>query len=104
MLEHHSGSNLVLTQIIGDIILDVPDGVMNSIVIGKQLIAKSDVVVVAAVEDINEGELRRVGTTDIIELRIGCQELVGEILCKTAVQIDRERVYDVLHRVHGVSI
>ena len=104
MLEHHAGSELVLTHIKGDVVLDVPDGVMNGIVIGKQLIAKGDVVVVAAIEDINEWELRRVGTTDIIELRIGCQELVGEVLRKAAVQIDRERVYDVLHRVHSVSV
>ena len=75
------------TSIIGHIILNVPDGVVNGVVPSEQLITKSHVVV-AILSDIDEGELRRVSTTYIVELRDGSQELIREVLCQTAIQIE----------------
>ena len=97
--------NLVGTHIVGDVVLHVPDSVVNGVVPGEELVTQGHVVsrVARTVKNVDEGELVRVSTTDIVLLRIGSEELVREALCQTAVQVDRERVNDVLHRVHGVS-
>ena len=87
MLEGNTSHDLVGTQIVGDVVLDVPDGVMNGVVPGEQLITEGHVVV-TVLGDIDEGELRRVSTTHIIELRNSSQELVREIISQTAVQVE----------------
>ena len=67
MLEGDTTHDLMGTQIIGQVVLDVPNGIVNGVVPCEELITESHIVVVATIEDIDEGELRRVGTTDIIE-------------------------------------
>ena len=103
MLESETSHDLVLTHVISHVVLDVPNGVMNGVIPGEQLITEGHVVVVATIEDVDERELRRIGTADIIELRQCSQELVGEIIRQTAVQVDRPRMYEVVHRVHRVG-
>ena len=102
MLEGDTSHDLVLTHIVSHIVLEVPNGVVHSVVPGEQLITQGHVVV-AVLRDINEGEFARIGTTDIIKLRDSSQELVRQVVGQTAVQVDRPRVHDVLHRVHGVG-
>ena len=87
MLETDTSHNLMGTSIIGYIVLDVPNGVVNSVVPCEQLITQSDVVVIV-LSDINEWELRRVCTTDIIELRDSSQQLVRKIISKTAIEVE----------------
>ena len=86
MLECYTSHNLVSTHIIGYVILDVPDGVVNGVVPCEKLITQSHVVI-AILSDIDEWELIRVGATDIVELRDSSQELVRQIVSQTAVQI-----------------
>ena len=87
MLEGHTGHNLMRAHVIGHVILDVPDSVMNGIVPCEQLVTESHVVITVTC-NINEGELGRVSTTYVVELRDGSQELVGEVLRQTAVQVE----------------
>jgi hypothetical protein len=75
------------THIISYVVLDVPNGIVNSVVPCEQFITEGHVVV-TVLGDIDEGELRRVCTTYIIELRDGSQELVREVLRQTAIQIE----------------
>ena len=87
MLETDTSHNLMGTSIIGYIVLDVPNSVVNSVVPCEQLITQSDVVVIV-LSDINEWELRRVCTTDIIEFRDSSQQLVRKIISKTAIEVE----------------
>ena len=57
MLIAYTSHNLMIVTIIGHIILDIPDGVMNGIVPGEQLIAQRDIVVVIF-RNIDEREWR----------------------------------------------
>ena len=52
-----TGSDLVVLHVVSHIVLDVPDGVVNGIVPGKQLIAERHIVV-AVLRDIDMGEWR----------------------------------------------
>ena len=102
MLEAYTTHNLMRAKIVGEVVLHVPNGVVNSVVPCEQLITEGHVVVVVA-NDVDEGELRRVGAAHVVELRIGSQELVRQVVGQAAVQIERERVNEVVHRIHGVS-
>ena len=102
VLETDTGSNLVRIHIIGGIILDVPDGVVHSVVPGKQFIAEGHVDIIV-LRDINVGEGRRVGVAQVVEFRIGSQQLVGEFLREAAVQVERERVHHIVHSVHRIG-
>ena len=94
------------TQEVGDIILHVEHLVMHTVVPGEELITKGHVDLVIAIIrllDIDVWELRRVGTTDIVLLRIGGNELVAEVVGEAAVHIERPRVHEVLHRIESVG-
>ena len=94
----------MVTIVPGHIVTQVPDGVVNGVVPGKQLITQSHVVVAVAIgighRDVDEGELARVAGADIVQLRQGSQELVRQIVGQTAVQVKREGVYQVVHAIH----
>ena len=80
MLEGDTSHDLMGAEIIGHIVLEVPYGIVHSVVPGEQLITEGHVVV-AVLRDIDEGELSRVGVTNrILHLRIGSQELVRQII------------------------
>ena len=66
VLKADTGSQLMRIHIISHIVLNVPDRIVDSVVVGKQLITQSHVVV-AALRDIDEWELAGVCSTDIIE-------------------------------------
>ena len=57
------------SYIIGDVILDVGDGVVDSVVPSKKLVAKRHVLGVgaAAVLNVDERELARIGSAHIIK-------------------------------------
>ena len=107
MLKRQTTHDLVVTIVPGDIVTQVPDGVVNGVVPGKQLITQSHVVVLAAIlvghGDVDEGELARVGGTDVVQLGEGGQELIREVVSQAAVQVSREGVYQVVHAVHRVG-
>ena len=110
-----TGDDLVLTEIVSYVILDIPYSIVYSIVPGKQLITQSHIVVgtisisssiytlLSAIEDIDEWELRRFGVTAIIQLRVCEQELVRQIICETAVQVNSPRVDEVVIGIHTVG-
>ena len=102
VLEADTCGEFVVLHIIGSIVLDVPDRVVNGVVIGEQLIAEGHVVVVVF-RNVDMGEHSRLRVTDIVELRIGEQQLVRQIVCETAVQVEGERVYHVVHGIHRVG-
>ena len=66
VLKADTGSQLMRIHIISHIVLNVPDRIVDSVVVGKQLITQSHVVI-AALRDIDEWELAGVSSTDIIE-------------------------------------
>ena len=105
MLKVEATHDLMVAIIIGEVILDVPSGVVHSVVPCEELITERHVlhVLACSVLDVDEGELRRVGATHIILLGECGEELVGEVARQTAVQVERERVHLVVHRVHRVG-
>ena len=102
VLEGDTTHDLVVAKIVGQVVLDVPNGVVHGVVPCEELIAEGHVVVVVA-GDVDEGELRRVGAAHVVELRVGSQELVRQVVGQTAVQVERERVNEVVHGVHRVG-
>ncbi len=89
--------------IISDIILEVINSVVNGVIPREQLITKRYITLVV-LEDINEWELIGICSTHIIELREREQELVGQLIRETAVQIDRNRMHEVVDSVHRVGV
>ena len=76
---------------------------MDGVVPRKEFITKCHVVVIVTIEDIDEGEFRRVRTTDIIKFGECCQELIGKIIRQTAVQVNWPGMYEVVHWVHRIG-
>ena len=68
----------VVAEIEGHVILHVPHCVVYGVVICKQLIAKSYVVVSVArtIKNVDEGEFGRVSSTHVVEFRESSEELV----------------------------
>ena len=87
VLEADTGGEFVGTHVVGHVVLDVPNGIVNGIVPSEQLITQCNVVV-AILQDIDEGEVSRVRGTLVVQLRIGGQELVREVIGETAVQVE----------------
>ena len=102
VLEADTTHDFVLAKVVGQVVLDVPNGVVDSIVPSEELVAECHVVV-AALRDVNEGELAGIGAALVVELREGGEELVREIVGQSAVQVERERVYEVVLRVHRIG-
>ena len=104
MLKGETTHELVVTIVPGDIVTDVPNGVVNGVVPSKELITQSHVVVLVAVlighRDVDEGELAGVAGANVIELGEGSQELVRQVVGETAVQVSSKRVYQVVHAIH----
>ena len=59
MLEADATHDLVVTSIVGDIVLHVPNSVVNGVIPSKELITKGHVVTSATstIEDVDEWEL-----------------------------------------------
>ena len=98
-------------QVPGKVVLHVGDGVVHGVVPGKELVTQGDVVVGAdavsgnvTVQDVDEGELVGVGAADVVQLGEGGQELVGQVVGETAVQVQGPGVHDILHGIHGVGV
>ena len=110
-----TGDDLVLTEIVSYIVLNIPYSIVYGIVPGKQLITQSHIVVgtisiscsintlLSTIKDIDEWELRRICVTSIIQLRVCEQELVRQIICETAVQVNSPRVDEVVIGIHTVG-
>ena len=97
-----AGSEFVGTQVPGEVILHVGDGVVHGVVPGEKFITQGHVVVIV-LGDVDEGELGGVGAADIIQLGEGEQELVGHVVREAAVQVQGPGAHQVLHGVHGVG-
>ena len=96
VLVAEAGGELVVAHEIGDIVLEVQYTVVNTVVPGEELVTCGDVgnqrvgalVVRVGLHDINEGELVRVRTTDILDVGIGDEQLVGQVVAEAAVQVE----------------
>ena len=77
---------LVPCQVVLDVVVDLVDGVVP----GEELITESHVVVLlGVVEDVDERELLGGAATNrVLNLGICREELVGQILRKTAVKVE----------------
>ena len=104
MLEAHAAEQFVVAEIPCHVILGVPHIVVYGIVVSEELLTERDVVGTVTVEDVDEGEIRRVGATYIVELRVCDKELVAQLVGETTVEVKRERVHVVVHGVHGIGI
>ena len=82
---------------------------MNRIVPGEELVAERHVDILGitagdvAVEDVDVGELGRVRTADIVQLGIGEEQLVGQLVGEAAVEVGCERLDDVVLGIHIVG-
>ena len=93
----------MLARIPGQVVLHIGHGVVHGVVPGEELVTQGDVVVVV-LEDVDVREFLGIGTADIVQLGEGSQELVGQVVGQTAVQIQRPRVHHIVHGVHVVGI
>ena len=107
MFKGQTAHHLVVAIVPGNVVAQVPDGVVHGVIPGEQLIAQRHVVVAVALivhhGDVDEGELARVAGTHVIQLGVGGQELVGEVFLQAAVQVQREGVHQVVHAIHRVG-
>ena len=101
-----AGCNLVCTKIVGYIVLDVEHGVLNLVPVGEELGTEVHIrrtcIAEVTCSDFHEGEESAVVATHILNVGIGDEQLVGKIVGKAAVEIDRisgNLVHHVVERV-----
>ena len=87
----------MISQIEGEVICDVRNLVLYTIVIGEEFIAERhirlhDLIAISILtsHDVDEGEFRGVGSTHIGDIRIGKEQLVGDLIAKAAVEVGRQ--------------
>ena len=92
MLETETSRDLVATGIVSEVIRQVRGLRIHHVVVGEQLISRTDIRLehTFIIHDVNEGEVAGVGATTVIEVRIGEEQLVGCLRTETTVQIGRE--------------
>ena len=107
-LEADASGNLVVTLVVGDVVLDVQSGVLNVVAICEQLVSEVHVrlgcVIFTEVagENLDEGEEIRIGTAHVLNVGIGDEQLVREIVGKTAVEVGGvgvDLVHLIVHRI-----
>ena len=92
-LEADTCGDLVVSHVVGNIVLDVQSCVLNIVAIGEELISEVHVrlagVILAKVacENLHEGEEIRIGTAHVLDVGVGDEQLVGEIVGETAVEV-----------------
>ena len=98
-------SNLVVASKVGHVILDQENAVVDSVLPGEEFITHGHVRSdrARAIKDVNEGERLGIGSTDVVQNGVGGEELVGEHVGQTAVEVEGPGVDHVLHGVHGVG-
>ena len=94
----------MVSQIVGHIVLDVQNVIVNGIVPGEQLVTQRDIVTAIAIENVNEVEVARVRTANVVYLGVGDQKLIRQVVCQTAVQVEGEGMYLIVHRIHRVGV
>ena len=109
-----AGHELVGAQIGGDVVLDIEYAVVDTVVPGEQLVTCGHVRHQGLLEvtvgqgagvtfhDVDEGELLRIRTTDVLDVGPGGQELVGQVVAEAAVEVHGNGAHIVLSGVHGV--
>ena len=122
VLEAGACGQLVGTGIIGDVVLDVEDAVVDTVVPGEEFVTRGDVriqregltlVVGVRLHDVDEGELGGIGTADILDVGVGREELVRQVRAEAAVEVEGDGPDVVLggidrvgegHRVFGQAV
>ena len=106
--------DLVLAGIVGKVVGHGEHLVLHAVVVREQLVAQAHVGRQAlghrtvgsrlvATHDVDEGEGRRVGAAHVIDVRIGEQQLVGNLVAKTAVQVSRNSTHLIILSIHRVG-
>ena len=106
VLEVEASGNLVIAAEVGKVVLDAEVGVVDGVVPGEQLVAEGHVVAVGTgtVLDIDERELVGGAAAHVVKLGVGHEQLVGEPVGKTAVEVERNGAYDIVHRIHRIGV
>ena len=104
VLVGEASGDLVGAGIVGEVILDVDDVVVVTVLPGEELVTEGHVRGdgPGAIEDVDEREVGRIRTAGGIELGIGGQELVRHVVRQAAVQVQGEGVDQVVHGIERV--
>ena len=101
---------LVVTGEEGEVIGNVRNLVLHTVVVGEQLVTGAHVrfqnlvsILVLACHDVDEGERRRIGAAHVLYIGVGEQQLIGNLIGEAAVQICRPRLHLVVHGIHAVG-
>ena len=112
MFEAESGSDFMVVEIVSHVVTNVPNGIVNGVVPCEELVTESDIVIctvsicsainslLTTIENIDEWELSRVCVSQVVELRVSSEKLIREILCQTAIEVERERMHEVINGIH----
>ena len=106
--------DLVLAGIVGKVVGHGEHLVLHAVVVREQLVAQAHVGRQAlghrpvgrrlvAAHDVDEGERRGVGAARVVDVRVGEQQLVGNLVAEAAVQVGRNGAHLVVHGVHRVG-
>ena len=100
-----TGHELVVAGVDGEVVLDVDDVVVVTVLPGEEFITERHVRSdgAGAVEDVYEREVSGRGATGSVKLGIGGQELVHHVIGEPAVQVEREALCEVVRSVERVG-
>ena len=89
VLVGYSAGDLMTAGGVDELVLEVEDIVVHGIVVAEQLVAQRHIlgVGVRAVLDVDEGELGRVTASHIVYLGECGEELIGQTVAQTCVQV-----------------
>ena len=102
----HTGGDLVSAHGVDQVVLDGHDVVVHTVIPGEEFVTEGHVRLpffAVLLDDINVRERVGVGTADIVDLGVGDEQLLGEVVGETAVVIEGKGLHLVVHRVHVVS-
>ena len=102
VLKANTSHEFVLTEIVGEVIVDGEHLVAHAVAESIQLRTKRNIRTVI-LHDVDEGEVGGIGTTRVVHIRIGDEQLVGSLVTETAVQVGRERSHLVLHFIERIG-
>ena len=98
--------DLVCTDGVDQVVLDGEDVVVHTVVPGEELITERHVRLpfcAVLLDDINVRERGRLGTADVVDLGVGDEQLLGEVVREAAVVVEGEGLHLVVLRVHVVG-
>ena len=97
VLEVETSGNLVGGEIEGEVVSDAGNLVLHTVVIGEKLVTQRhigfhDLITIGVLtgHNVDEGELAGIRATHILDIGIGEEQLVGNLLSETAVEVSRD--------------